>query len=78
MTDEEREQIRQEAREEADLKAWITGIETKADAALAYTQMLDRYKVRLAWAIVLGAAALIFRPFLVIWDRVLATLGIGG
>lgn len=105
MTEEEREQIRKQAREEADLLSRIKALEGDRDEimsqnkalvsavsqlsteniqlkkdvkeAIDYKRTLDRYKAGLAWAIVLGAFALIIRPFVNLWDMLLTLSGLG-
>ena len=51
-------------------------LEKDVKEAIDYKRTLDRYKSRLAWAIVLGAVALILRPIIAAWDRVLAVVGL--
>lgn len=51
-------------------------LEKDVKEAIDYKRTLDRYKSRLAWAIVLGAVALILRPIIAAWDRVLAAVGL--
>lgn len=77
MTDDEREKIRKEVEAGAELQRRLDALEKNQKELMAFKEMLDRYKSRLAWAIVLGALALIARPFVNAWDVILATLGLG-
>ena len=77
MTDEEREKLKREIEANAALLARIETLERNQRELIAFKTMLDRYKSRLAWAIVLGALALIARPFVNAWDVILAALGLG-
>ncbi len=77
MTDDEREKIRKEVEADAALTKRLDNLEAEVRDLRAFKDMLDRYKTRLAWAIVLGALALIARPFVNAWDVMLAALGLG-
>jgi hypothetical protein len=77
MTSEEREKIREEVRAAAAHEARLVKIETDQAEILEWKRMLDRYKSWLAWAIVLGALALIARPFINAWDLFLSITGLG-
>lgn len=62
----------------ADLTMEKNELQRGLKEALDYKRMLDTYKSRLAWVIVLGAAALILRPLVNMWDKVLSIFGMHG
>ncbi len=77
MTEDEREKIRKEVEAAAEFTRRFEDLEADVRELRDFKEMLDRYKSRLAWAIVFGALALIARPFVNAWDVIIATLGLG-
>lgn len=77
MDDDERERIRKEIEAQAALIKRLESIERGQLELLAFKGEIDKYRTRVAWIVVLGAGALIIRPFVSAWDRLLAIVGLG-